>query len=129
MRIIKTMRRQRCVYWPLGGEDDQGQRLYGTAVELQCRWVDIQEEFLDYQGNTALTRAKVYVDRDVEILGVLWLPPKNIKIGEGEAISQLTSRTQPFTNNDAWEIRRFDKLPELNPRKDDPNNTLRTAYL
>lgn len=129
MRIIKTMRRQRCVYWGPGGEDDQGKRIYAAPIELECRWEDKEEEFLDWQGNLQMSRALVYVDRDLERLGILWLPPDNVKIPPGRALSQLTSRTLPFSNTDAFEIRRFEKLPELRVRRNDPNGFLRSAYL
>lgn len=129
MRIIKTMRKQRCVYWEWTGENDQGKKTYGEPIELECRWEDVQEQFLDRMGNEQMSRARVYVDRDVVEIGVLWLPPDNIKIAPGEALSQLTSENDPFANDRAYEIRRFEKLPELRPRKGDPNNTLRTAYL
>ncbi len=116
MGIIKRMRKQKAVWWPLAAVeyDNYGQPVATTPVEIKVRWEDVSEEFLDAKGTVQLSRARVFVDRDVEVGGVLML---------GELDSGV-DENNPKENDNAWEIRRVEKLPNL-------RNTeyLRTCYL
>ena len=115
------MLKMTCVYWPPGGEDsggfdfdDYGKPLYATPVQIKCRWEDKAEEFLNSDGTREISNSVVYVDRDVRVGGVLLL----------DSLANVSDLTVPKNNDGAWEIKRFDKLPNL-------RNTefLRTAYL
>jgi len=121
MGIITRMLRQTCVYWALafmesGGIafDDYGQPIVTDPVELDCRWEDVNEEFIDAKGTRQVSRAKVYVEQDVDVGGILMLGTKD----------DITDSVNIKENEGAWEIRRFDRLPNL-------KNTefLRTAWL
>lgn len=110
MGIITKMRKQTAVYWPLGSEttggrdmDDYGKPLYSAAVEISCRWVDKAREFITPAGERATSRAEVYVDRDVSVKGVLFLG----------SLTDLTDVNNPKANVGAWEIRGFEKTPNL----------------
>jgi hypothetical protein len=115
------MRKQTAVYWPPGSEetggadyDGYGHPLFASPVEISCRWEDIVQEFVDSENETRFSQSIVYTDRDVKLRGVLMLGTLN----------DVTDLDNPKENEGAWEIRRFDKLPNL-------RNTeiLRTAYL
>ena len=110
------MLKQTAVYWELSSLefDNYGQPIPSSPVEIDCRWEDVGEEFIDKDGTTQLSRAKVYVDRDVEIGGVLML---------GELGSTI-DEDNPKENSGAWEIRRFEKLPTLKATE-----FLRSVYL
>jgi len=121
MGIITKMRKQKAVYWPPGSDvsggldyDDYGKPLYADPVEIDCRWEDVAQEFVDTRNEITFSQAIVYVDRDVGLRGVLMLG----------TLADVTDLDDPKSNENAWEIRRFDKLPNL-------RNTeyLRTAYL
>ena len=116
MSIIARMRKQTCVYWPPAAEpfDDYGQPQYGDAVEMECRWEDKAEEFIGPAGTTETSKSKVFVESDVEPGGVLLL-------GEIESGTDLTV---PKNNEGAWEIKAFNKTPNLKATE-----FLRTAYL
>lgn len=121
MSIITRMRKQTAVYWPPGSEstagrdyDDYGRPLYGDPVEIDCRWVDVNEEFVGPTGDRLSTQSIVYTDRDVGLRGVLML---------GE-LTDITDADNPKNNLNAWEIRRFDKTPNLRNTE-----VLRKAYL
>ncbi len=116
MRIIKKMLKQTAVYWSLASIEygDYGRPKITTPVEIKVRWEDGGEEFLDNSGTKQLSRARVYVDRDVEVGGILML---------GELDSGV-DESNPKTNDNAWEIRRFEKLPTLSAKQ-----FLRTVYL
>jgi hypothetical protein len=55
------------------------------------------------------------------------LPPENLNLNEGDALSQVTSEEDPFANSGAFEIRKFEKLPVLKPKTED--DFLRTCWL
>lgn len=121
MGIIKRMRKQKAVYWPpesseSAGDDfdDYGQPQVSDPVEIDCRWEEVSEEFIDATGTRQMSRAKVYVDRDVKVGGILMLG----------ILSDITDPVNPKKNENAWEIRRFEKFPDLKAKE-----YLRTAFL
>jgi hypothetical protein len=127
MRIIKKMRRQTAVYWEPSEVGEEGQMTFLEPIEIKCRWEDITEQYIDRAGTPQTSSARVYVDRDLFKLGVLWLPPENLNLNEGDALSQVTSEEDPFANSGAFEIRKFEKLPVLKPKTED--DFLRTCWL
>jgi len=114
MRIITKMLKQTAVWWSLSGTDGYGQPTVGIPIEIKVRWEDVGEEFLDGDGTMQLSRAKVFVDRDVEVGGVLMLGK----------LDGSVDQANPKANDGAWEIRRVEKLPTLNAKQ-----FLRTVYL
>lgn len=115
------MRRQKAVYWPLASNDtggvaydDHGQLLFGAAVEIDCRWVDAVEQFVDADGTAHFSRSKVYADRDVDVHGMLLL----------STLDTGMDTSDPKSIDGAYEILRFDKLPDFKAHE-----YLRTAYL
>lgn len=113
MGIITRMRKQKAVYWEPDGLDAFGQPAFLAPVEIDCRWEDVHELFLDDEGNQAVSNAKVYVDRDVELRGYL-------KLG---TLAELSGNS-PLDNNAVYIIRKFEKLPNLRNTE-----TLRTVML
>lgn len=120
MKILKTMLKQKAVYWPLLSNDSGGVRFdafgqpqYASPIEIECRWEDGNEEYLDDKGQRFISRAVVYVDRDLEVGGLLML---------GEMYSGMESN--PKANQDVWEVKRFNKLPTLRAK-----HFLRSAIL
>ena len=119
--LITTMRRQTAVYWATqrtesGGFafDEYGLPQWTDPVEIECRWDDLSEQFIDAVGTLQVSRSLVYVDRDM-------IPGEVLFLGE---LTDLTSEDDPKSNEGAWEIRKFERNPNL-------RNTemLRTAYL
>jgi len=111
-----------CVYWPPGSEasgqgrdfDDYGQPIYGDPEELNCRWDDVNVEFVNPKGTMMTSRAIVMVESDVAVGGVLF----------NGTLAQATDLDRPKNNENAWEIKRFDKNPLV-----DYEDYLRRAYL
>lgn len=91
------------VYFPPSTVGRDGQRSFGEPVAIKCDWLDSKEEFLDKNGGKQVSKAVVFVDQDVELLGVLW----------HGTIAELTSESEPFKNEGAYEIRKFDKVSRL----------------
>ncbi|GAG43360.1 unnamed protein product, partial [marine sediment metagenome] len=108
MSLITRMLKQTCVYWPLESVesavaddfDNYGQPQVSTPSEISCRWEDVSEEFIDAQGTRQISRAKVYVDQDVDVGGILML---------GE-LADITDEENIKENDGAYEIKRFDKF-------------------
>lgn len=114
MGIITRMLKQTAVYWAPLGVDEFGQPTWDTPVEVAVRWEDRAEEFLNQEGDRQMSRSVVYVGQDVEVNGVLLL---------GELTSSV-DQDDPKSNTGAWEIRRFEKLPNLRVTE-----YLRTVFL
>lgn len=110
MPLLSRMLKQKAVYWPPSDViSDTGEKTYGDPEEVRCRWEDITETFLDRDGNTFASRAKVYVDRDLQRQGILW---------QG-GLDELKDPVDPFANEEpdgsrqALEIRKFEVTPNL----------------
>ena len=115
------MRKQTCVYWALaseesGGDDysNYGQPQLTTPVEISCRWADKNEEFIGPNGTKLISQAKVYVEQDVDIGGVLMLGDED----------DITDDDNVKENEGAYEIKAFYKTPNLKATE-----WLRTAFL
>lgn len=116
---------QIAVYWAPGAGGNEGQKTFLEPVEIRCRWEQSVEQFLNRMtGNPEQSNARVYSDTDLVELGVLWLPPESTDLPDGGALDQLTDPTNPFSNTGAFEIRRFDKVPNF-----DADEWARIAYL
>lgn len=103
MGLLQRMLRQTAVYWPRLGEDDYGQPVYDAPVEIKVRWEDVNEQFLDQQGATEISRAKIYVDRDLNVGDA-------IRLG---ALSTMDYPQDPCENTGVHEIRSFQKTPDI----------------
>lgn len=107
MSLISRMRKQLAVYWSSQKFDDFGQPIPLEPVEIKCRWEDVQVEYLTKDGTKQVSNSVVYVDRDVELDGFLWL---------GE-LSELTSQTVPEQNEGAHRIKQVNKIPNLKAKE------------
>lgn len=112
--ITKMLKKGRAVYWPPvldedGGpvSDEFGMPTFEDPVQIKCRWEDYDVEFVENAGRQEESKARVYVDRDVQLKGVLW---KGL-------IEDLVEAEDPFKNPGAWEIKKFDKIPNLRQTK------------
>lgn len=117
MALLDNMYVHNVVYWaPLGASavDHNGQVTFASPVQICGRWNEITEMFLDRNGNHQMSRVKVRLRQDVEELGVLW---------KG-CLADLTSESDPFAQDGAWEIRKFSKIGNRHATK-----YLRIAWL
>lgn len=104
MSIITRMCHQTAVYWGSPVPDGYGQCTFAAAIEIDCRWEDKQELFIDSNSKEVLSQAVVYVDRDVDLNGYLYL---------GKESDLDSNHTNPQIIDGAREIRQFAKLPNL----------------
>ena len=130
MGIITKMRKQTCVYWAFkntesGGiaYDNYGQPQWTDPVEIECRWEDVNKEFMDAVGTRQLSNAIVYVDRAMK--------PGEVLFKGLLADLSVAEKAAPKSAEGAWEIKQYDELPTLRYKSATPdeNQLLRTAYL
>lgn len=114
--IILRVLKQKAVWWQVDHYDSFGKPIFKTAVEIKCRWEDINVLFTDKTGKEAVSKARVMVDRDMFMEDVLW---------QGELVDIATgSETLPYKNKRAYEIKGWSKIPTLKADK-----FVRTAFL
>lgn len=114
MSLIKRMRRQKAVWWKRSSTTDEyGRYTFDEPVEIDCRWEDRAEEFVNKGGERLVSAAVVYVDRVMEA-------GDKLKLG---ALESDTS-SNPVEETEAFEIQTFSKIPNLRNTE-----TLLTAYL
>jgi hypothetical protein len=107
MSIFTRMLKQTAVYWAPAGTGQTGETIYAEPIEIRCRWEDLQEQFIDGAGTTRVSKAKVYVDRDVGHGGYLF---------EG-TFGDLTSHSDPHANDGAYEIMAYGKIPNMRAKR------------
>lgn len=114
MSVIKKMRKQKAVWWARSsGPDSYGQFTFADPVEIDCRWDDNIQEFIDPKGQVTASQAVVYPDRILSVGDRLRRGP----LGGGLP-------GNPLTLTDAFSIKRFDQTPNFKATE-----TLYTAYL
>lgn len=120
MSLKTTFMKQTCVYWPPAGEEtagqsynDEGQPLFGSPIELSCRWTDKTEKIADANGEEIFSRSKVMVD-SVSVGGILMLG----------TFDDVTDEEDPLRNDGAYQVRRYDSTPSV-----DASETYHWAYL
>lgn len=92
---------QDAVYWAPAAEDKFGKPGFAAPVAVKCRWEDVAEEFVSADGTDAISKAHVFVTRDMLIGGALWLG------------LLAAADDDPEDNSGFQLIKRFDKVPTL----------------
>ena len=94
---------QTCVYWENLGPDGYGGSTWEDPVELDCRWEEVTERFIDANGEERRSQAKVFLGQDVNEGDYLYL---------GD-LDDLTSADSPGNTKGAFQVRSFKKVPDL----------------
>lgn len=96
---------QTAVYWGNPQNDGYGGFTYDTPVEISCRWEDSTKIITDSNGREIVSQAEVHVNQDVDEKGLLYLGTLDDLDSDEES--------DPITIASAFEIKRFDKIPNL----------------
>jgi len=109
MKFPERNLNQTAVYWASPQPDGYGGYTYDDPIEISCRWVDSVKVVKDKNGEEIVCRAEVQVDRDVDEGGVLYLG----------SLGDLTEqqKNNPKLVDGAFEIKRFDKIPDVKGKK------------
>jgi hypothetical protein len=103
MSILSGLLNQTITYWASPTKDGYGGFTFDTGVEIDGRWEDKQEIFMDASGEQLLSRAVVYLNQDVDIGGYLY---------NGASTGIAASNPQEVTG--AIRVMMFNKVPDLN---------------
>ena len=97
--------RQTAIYWGNPVNDGYGGRTFDDAEEIDVRWEDRQEMFIDSSGQQKLSRAVVFIGRDVQVGSYIYL---------GELIDLSQAQIEnPLIFLGTYEVRAFTKIPDL----------------
>ena len=107
---------QTAVYWGTPVADGYGGTTFAAPVEIYCRWTENREIIQNSLGEQEISNAQVIVLQDVDEQGYLYL---------GELDDLSSNPSDPKAEDDTFEIKKFDKIPELRST----TNFLRKAYL
>ena len=106
--VFKKQLAQTAILWINPTPDGYGGVTFNDGIDIKVRWEDKNELFVDQQGKTSTSRAQVFVDRDIAIGSYLMLG----------SVNDLASGTdEPFLNQTAYEVRSFDKVPDIRATK------------
>lgn len=116
MSIYTKILRQAAVWWSKGSNlpDDFGATQFSEPVEIKCRWDVSRAQVLRSDGQTLLSEAQVFVDRDMQEGDVLWL---------GELVD-VVDAVVPLKNPLAFAVQKFEKIGNIRQTK-----FVRLAYL
>lgn len=115
--MIQRSLRQNAVYWGSPSDDGYGGFTFADPVDIKCRW-EYRRDLVTSDGDQVVSEAMVFVSRDLEEKGYLYL-------GSTEDISSANEDDPTSSEVGAYQIKRFDKLPVMNRKGD----YLRVAYL
>jgi hypothetical protein len=110
MSVVTKNLKQKGTYWAPGAPDGFGGLAFSAPVSIKLRWEDVQELFITAGGEEVRSEAKVFVDRDLVIGGMLYLG--------------TSAATNPTTLPSAKEVRGWKKIPSLSATE-----FFRTAFL
>jgi hypothetical protein len=133
--IIARACTQTAVYWGNPVSDGQGGKTFIDPVEIACRWEDMLQIVGDNKGETLTSRAVIYVTRDVQQEGMIYLgdfDDLNLLLSVDDAVVTIDDghvtvdgeNFNPMTSESIYTIKRFEKTPVLRG-----NEFLRKAYL
>lgn len=116
MSLITRIRHQTALYWENKATqyDNYGNMQREDPIEISCRWQDVNEEFIDPQGERQVSSAKVFVGVDIE-------PGALLKLGTA---GDLESGLLPEEQSGVYEVKKFEKIPDFKA-----NEYLRIVYL
>ena len=63
--------RDNAVYWGRPVKDAWGDQVYPSPAAVKCHWKEVAYEYLNAQGANAVSKAVVFVDREINADGFL----------------------------------------------------------
>ncbi len=95
---------QIAVYWERGAPDGYGGHGWEDPVEIDCRWELVHELYQDAFGEQRTSNGKVFLGQDIK-------PGDFLYLGDYDDITSASG--SPASMEQAFEVRRFDKVPDL----------------
>jgi hypothetical protein len=105
--LIKDMRRQKAIYWARSDSSNEfNQWGFVDPVQIKCRWEDRNDQFLNAQGTTIISKSIVYTDRVVREGDWLQL-----------AVLQSGTPSDPRSATGALEVKAFASIPDIEAKE------------
>lgn len=107
MSIIRRARKQKAVWWPIGNSavDAFGKQKDTEPVEIDCRWDDHIQEFINSKGTLQKSKAVLMVDDNI-----------TFQIGDKLRLGTLSDLEDPTCvdkNNNVWPIEGIMRHPNI----------------
>lgn len=96
---MKLKLKQTATYWANPSNDGFNNYTFDSPAQVNVRWEDHQEKVVDENGIEIISKAKVFVDQDMESKEWLMLG--------------TSSEVNPQSEETAFEIIKFEKVPSL----------------
>lgn len=107
--FIRKISVQTAVYWSGRVPDGYGGYTFQTGVEIPVRWESKTENIINRLGNNVVSRAKVFVNQDIDNEGYLYLGK----------LTDLTTeqKIDPLQVPTAYPIQTVEKIPMIKSNK------------
>ncbi|MFN7318862.1 MAG: hypothetical protein ACK5S6_05070 [bacterium] len=113
MSLITRCQRQTVVYWPLIGNNQYGEPVWGPPQQLTCRWDDKSQQIVDPKNTLVVSRAELIIQTEVAVGGIIikgtldtvayWSDPKaNLGAYEVLKVSSTPNIRNTETLYEAW---------------------------
>lgn len=90
---------QTATYWALSGNDGFGGMSFSTPTSVSVFWQDVQQKYMNENGEEKVSKAKVFLEQDVTVGSYLYLG--------------TSTESSPYDVTGAYEIKSFSKIPSL----------------
>ncbi len=97
--FLTAFHRQKATYWATGTSDGFGGHTFTAPISLDVRWEEKNELVINDKGETVVSRARVFVDRDLDLEGYLFLG--------------VSTGADPRVVDDTYRILEIRKTPSL----------------
>lgn len=103
--VRKITKFDKAVYWAPISKDRFNKWKLDAPVEVDVRWEDCQEEFIDDEGQTRISKSRIIINQAVAFGGVLW---------HGK-LADLVDAHEPSKNGDgsARQIQKVETIPGM----------------
>ena len=116
-RFLEKIRKQDAVYWERVGVNYDGTEIFDDPIDIKVRWEDVQELFVDEQGEEGRSTSLI-------MMGFMAKSGSWLKLGKFELSTGELPPTNPRGIEGAWPIRQREAIPDIKNRA-----TLYLAYV
>ena len=103
MSLIKRSQKQRLVYWPRVGTQKTGEPIWGSPVEMSCRWEEMLKEVQSNTATRVMSRVQTITEVRLEVGGLM-------RLG---TLSDTPFWGDPKRNPDVYEVIDSSMTPNL----------------
>lgn len=95
---MKISRNQTCVYWAPNGFNTFGEQQFVDPVEVNCRWEDKAQQFVDKEGKESVSSSIIYPAQALLLGGYVCLTTLAALSSEEEGDPKTVSGAKEIRN-------------------------------